>query len=89
MKTNKVVRFVYASNRNPGPHGKNELSPRQGDYYVLDLLTTAPAEKDIAKGWYRKVKTAQAAANKWNAADTGGPYVRLPNGFIAQKRENE
>lgn len=82
MKTKKVVRFVYASNRSYDS-GKNELSPRQGDFYILDLLTGAPAEADPEKGWYRKVKTAQAAADKLNAKDTSGPYVELTNGYVA------
>lgn len=64
--------------------GVNELSPRQGDFYVLDLLTTNPAEKDITKGWFRKLKTVQAAVDKMNAADTGGPYVKLPNGYVKE-----
>jgi len=78
-----VKRFAIASNR--GDSG-NLLSPRQGDFYVLDLLTQEPAEKDITKGWFRKLKTVQAAVDKMNAADNGGPYVKLDNGYVEVKR---
>ena len=78
-RTKKTVRYSYASNRGDGG---NFLSQRQGDFYVQDLLTQQPAEKDMKKGWFRKIKTVQAAVDKMNAADTGGPYVRLSNGYV-------
>jgi hypothetical protein len=78
-RTKKIVRYSYASNRGDGG---NFLSPRQGDFYVQDLLTQQPAETDPKKGWFRKISTVQAAVDKMNAADTGGPYVKLPNGYV-------
>ena len=78
-RTKKIVRYSYASNRGDGG---NFLSPRQGDFYVIDLLTTAPHETDPKKGWFRKTSTAQAAVDKLNAADKGGPYAAMSNGFV-------
>jgi len=78
-RTKKIVRYSYASNRGDGG---NFLSPRQGDFYVQDLLTQQPAEKDMKKGWFRKIKTVQAAVDKMNAADTGGPYAAMSNGYV-------
>lgn len=85
MKTK--ARFTYASNRSSDPPYKNELSPRNGDHYVLDLLTTHPAETDPKKGWYRKAKNAQAAADKLNAAEAAAErsYVETKGGWVVPK----
>ena len=77
----KIVRFTYASNR---CDGENHLSARNGDYYILDLLTQQPVETDPRKGWYRKTTTAQAAADRLNATpdEKKRTYHELPNGFV-------
>ena len=74
-----VVRYAIGSNLGDG--GKN-CGPRNGPYYVNDLLEQRPADTDPKKGWYRKIKTVQAAVDKLNAADKGGPYLKLPNGYV-------
>lgn len=80
MNKATVVRYAVGSNLVDGKDACGQ--GRLGSYYVMDMLTAAPHEKDPKKGWFRKKKTVQAAVDKLNAADTGGPYVRLSNGYV-------
>jgi len=81
MNKATVVRYAIGSNLVDGKDAYGQ--GRLGSYYVIDLLTAAPHETDPKKGWFRKTSTAQPAVDKLNAADTGGPYVKLPNGYVA------
>jgi hypothetical protein len=80
MNKATVVRYAIGSNLVDGKDAYG--NGRCGSYYVLDLLTTMWHEKDPQKGWFRKIKTVQAAVYKLNAADSSGPYVKLPNGYV-------
>lgn len=81
IRTKKVVRYAIGSNLND--QGKDACGQgSRGSYYVIDLLTTAPHETDPKKGWFRKISTVKAAVKKLNAADEGGPYVTLSNGYV-------
>jgi hypothetical protein len=80
MNKATVVRYAIGSNLVDGKDAYG--NGRRGSYYVLDLLTTMWHEKDPKKGWFRKKKTVQAAVDKLNAADKGGPYAAMSNGFV-------
>ena len=80
QKQKRVVRYTAAQN---GEWGGG--FPRAGWWYVIDLLTTKAAESDFKKGWFRKLETAQKAADKLNLtlAEMDRAYVKLSNGFVA------
>jgi hypothetical protein len=82
MNKATVMRYAIGSNLCDDSTYWFTASGGRGMYYVIDLLTAAPHETDPKKGWFRKKKTVQAAVDKLNAADKGGPYAAMSNGYV-------
>lgn len=77
-KKEQAARFAAATN------GKGNW--RGSQWYVLDLLTQEPLEKNPDKGWYNTRRQCLIVCDKLNAVETkaGRRYVELGNGYVRQ-----